>query len=209
MNVVIFGSTGSVGRPLVREALAQGHQVTAFARRPEKLGLEDAGSALTVVQGDVTDADAVERAVAGHDAVICVLGAGRKGRVRAAGTRNIVRAMERTGVKRLVCQSTLGVGESSANLNFFWKHLMFGMLLKGAFADHVEQEEVVRESGLDWVIVRPGAFTDGAATGEYRHGFGPDEPGLALKISRADLVGFLLEQLENDVYIGKTPGVSY
>ncbi len=164
---------------------------------------------MTVFRGDVLDGASVEGAVRGQGAVLCSIGAGRKGRVRSEGTRNIVRAMEGAGVRRLVCQSTLGAGESSGNLDFFWKHVMFGFLLRDAFADHERQEAHVKNSALDWTIVRPAAFTDGGRTGEYRHGFPPTKKGLKLKISRADVAGFMLDQLTSDAYLHQTPGLSY
>ena len=208
MRVVVFGATGSVGRHVVEQGLARGHDVTAFVRDPP--GLDLAHEGLTVFQGDVLDAASVERAVRGQGAVLCSIGAGRKGRVRSEGTRNIVRAMEGAGVQRLVCQTTLGTGESSGNLNFFWKHFMFGLLLRDAFADHEQQEAHVRRSALDWTIVRPAAFTDGGGrTGEYRHGFSPSKKGLKLKISRADVAEFMLDQLTDDAYLHQTPGLSY
>lgn len=209
MKLIVFGATGSVGRHVVAQALSQGHEVTAFARTPEAFEIDGAGPTPTLAKGDALDPEAVEGGVAGHDAVICALGAGRSGGVRSIGTRNIIRAMENTGVKRLVCQSTLGVGDSEGNLNFFWKHVMFGWFLKEAFADHVEQEAYVRESDLDWVIVRPAAFTDGPVTGEYKHGFASTDEGLTLKISRADVAHFILGQLEDDTYLRRTPGLSY
>lgn len=86
---------------------------------------------------------------------------------------------------------------------------MFGWFLKEAFADHVDQERYVRESDLDWVIVRPAAFTDGPVTGEYKHGFASTDKELTLKISRADVAHFILEQLEDDTYLRRTPGLSY
>lgn len=208
MKVAIFGSTGSVGREAVKQALEQGHMVTAFAREPAKLGIEDTAN-LRVVQGDVLSRASVEEAVKGQDAVICVLGAGRKGNIRSEGTQNIIRAMEKTGVSRLICQSTLGVGDSRGNLNFLWKYIMFGMLLRQAYADHVRQEEFVKQSSLDWTIVRPTAFTDGTWTGEYRHGFPSTDKAATLKISRADVADFLLRQLTDDTYLKKTPGLSY
>jgi nucleoside-diphosphate-sugar epimerase len=137
------------------------------------------------------------------------LGAGSKGTVRAAGTRNIIQAMQNRGVRRLVCLSTLGVGDSWDNLNWFWKRLMFGLLLRRAFADHVAQERYVTESGLDWIIVRPGAYTDGDRTGAYRHGFSATATGPKLKISRADVADFMLKQLTDDRYLHATPGLSY
>lgn len=169
MKLLIFGSTGSIGRQLVTQALEQGHTVTAFARDPSKLNIRH--DKLKVVQGDVMDLLSVETAVQGQDAVLCTLGAGAKGTLRSEGTGNIVRAMEKAGVRRFICQSTLGVGDSWDNLNFFWKYIMFSGLLRQAYADHVSQEDYVKQSHLDWTIVRPGAFTDGKRTGQYRHGF--------------------------------------
>ena len=207
MKVLVFGATGGVGRHVVEEGLARGHDVTAFVRDPSRLDV--AHERLTVFRGDVLDAASVERAVRGQGAVLCSIGAGRKGRVRSEGTRNIVRALVGAGVRRLVCQTTLGVGESSGNLNLFWKHVMFGLLLRGAFADHEQQEAHVRSSALEWTIVRPAAFTDGERTGEYRHGFSPSKKGLKLKISRADVAEFMLDQLTDDTYLRQTPGLSY
>ena len=207
MKVLVFGATGGVGRHVVEEGLARGHDVTAFVLDPSRLDV--AHERLTVFRGDVLDAASVERAVRGQGAVLCSIGAGRKGRVRSEGTRNIVRALVGAGVRRLVCQTTLGVGESSGNLNLFWKHVMFGLLLRGAFADHEQQEAHVRSSALEWTIVRPAAFTDGERTGEYRHGFSPAKKGLRLKISRADVAEFMLDQLTDDTYLRQTPGLSY
>jgi putative NADH-flavin reductase len=117
MKIVIFGSTGSVGRHLVEQALAQRHVVTAFARDPTKLDIKHAN--LKVVQGDVMNFASVEKAVQGQEAVLCSLGAGRKGAIRSEGTRHIVQAMENAGVQRLICQTSLGVRDSWGNLNFF------------------------------------------------------------------------------------------
>lgn len=207
MKVAVFGSTGSIGRHLVEQALEQEHMVTAFARDPAKLEIEHAN--LTAVQGDALDPASVEKAVDGQDAVLCALGAGAKGAIRTEGTRNIVRAMEKAGVSRLICLSTLGVGDSRDSLNFFWKYIMFGLLLRGAYADHVNQEDAVRESGLDWTLVRPGAFTDGGRTGEYRHGFPSADKTIKAKISRADVADFMLKQLTDRTYLKETPSLSY
>lgn len=207
MNVLIIGSTGTIGRELVKQALASGHAVTAFVRDPAKLQIAD--QKLTVARGDVMDQASIEQVMPGKDAVLCALGAGAKGGVRAAGTLNIIEVMQKCGVRRLACLSSLGVGESRANLNFLWKHIMFGLLLRRAFADHVAQERHVKESGLDWTLVRPGAYTDGERTGDYRHGFPPTATDLKLKISRADVADFMLNQLTDDHYIHMTPGISY
>ena len=207
MKLIIFGSTGSIGRQLVRQGLEQGYLVTAYARDPSKLGIRHDN--MKVVQGDAMDLSSVEKAVQGQDAVLCSLGAGAKGTVRARGTKNIIRAMEKVGIRRFVCQSSLGVGDSWGNLNFFWKYVMFRGILRQAYADHVSQEDHVRQSDLDWTIVRPAAFTDGNRTGEYRHGFPGNDKTTKLKVSRDDVAEFMLKQLTHEEYLRKTPGLSY
>jgi putative NADH-flavin reductase len=209
MKLLIFGATGSIGDQLVKQALDRGHTVTAFIRDPSKLDIKHAN--LNIFQGDAMDLTSVENAVQGQDAVLCSLGAGkkRKGKIRSQGTRNIVLAMERVGVQRFICQTTLGVGDSQGNLDFFWKYLMFGFLLRDVFADHVIQENYVKQSRLDWTIVRPAAFTEGNRTSNYRHGFPVNDKTVKLKISHADVADFMLKQLTDDSYLHETPGVSY
>ncbi len=207
MKLIIFGATGTLGRHLVEQALTRGHRVTAFARRPDALELTH--HCLDRCAGDVLDRQAVANAVRGHDAVVIALGSGRKGTVRSVGTQHVIEAMQRHGVRRLSCLSTLGAGDSRAHLNFFWKRIMFGFLLRDAYADHQAQEAFVEQSDLDWTIVRPGAFTNGPATGIYKHGFPPTEPDLKLKISRADIAGFMLRQLSDDTYLRQSPSLSY
>ncbi|MDQ2090527.1 NAD(P)-dependent oxidoreductase [Marimonas arenosa] len=195
MKVIVFGATGSIGRLAVAALLADGHTVTAFARRPGALEQDHTG--LHPWAGDARDIDAVSRATEGQDAVVIALGAGasRSSDIRSQGTLNVIRAMQQHGVRRLVCQSTLGAHESWNNLNFFWKRIMFGLLLRPVHRDHELQESLVRASGLDWTIVRPSAFADGPATGTFKRGFGPEERALNLKISRADIAEFLKRQV--------------
>lgn len=208
MKLIIFGASGSIGKQLVQQALHQGHIVTAFVRDKDKMK-EISHPALRLATGDVLQVAPVLHAVKEQDAVLCALGAGRNGIVRAAGTQNIINGMEAAGIRRLVCQTTLGCGESWQNLNFFWKHIMFGWFLKKAFADHVLQEKYIMESRVNWTIVRPAAFTDGPLSGNYKHGFGPDDRSLTLKISRADVAGFMLAQLNETAYLQKATGLSY
>ena len=198
MNITIFGATGSIGRPVVERALAAGHDVTAFTRDAARVTAEH--DQLQIVEGDVTDPAACLPAVKDAEAVVVALGAGRKGKVREAGTRAVVAAMNQAGARRLVCQSTLGVGSSRSNLNVMWTYVMFGALLRTAYADHARQERVVTASDLDWTIVRPSAFTD-HSPGPVRHGFGGSERGLRLKIGRGDVAAFLLAQVDELTYI--------
>lgn len=205
MNITIFGATGTIGRLVVEQALTAGHDVTAFTRDAARVTAEH--DRLQVVEGDVKDPAACLPVVKDTDAVVIALGAGRKGEVREAGTRAVVAAMEQAGGGRLVCQSTLGVGSSRPNLNLLWKYVMFGALLRPAYADHARQERVVEESDLDWTIVRPSAFAD-QSPGPVRHGFGGSESGLRLKIARADVAAFLLLQVEDRTYLRRAVSVS-
>ncbi|MDJ0796860.1 MAG: SDR family oxidoreductase [Calothrix sp. MO_167.B12] len=209
MKLLIFGATGTIGRQLVEQALEQGYTVTAFARNPAKLNIQHAN--LKAFQGDVMDITSVEQAVQGQDAVVCVLGSGQKltGTIRSEGTQQIIQAMEKAGIQRFICQSTLGAGDSWENLNFFWKYIMFGFLLRQVFADHQKQEGYVKQSHLDWTIIRPGAFVDGELTGKYRHGFPGNDKTSKLKISRPDVADFIIKQLTDDSYLHQTPSLSY
>ena len=209
MKVIIFGSTGPTGRQVVTQALEQGHDVTAFARSPENI--DQKHEKLQVEKGDVLDFAAVERALQGQDAVICTLGLPPKDKsnLRANGTKNIIRAMEKTGIKRFICQSSYGVGDTSETLPFLMKYLIVPFILHRAFADHEVQENYIKESQLDWIIARPAALTDGEHTGSYQHGFTAENKTVTFKISRADTADFMLKQLADDNYLHRTPSISY
>lgn len=209
MKLLIFGATGGTGRELLKQAIDQGHHVVAFARSPAKI--DDIQNAnLQVVRGDVLDATAVEGAVAGQEVIFSTIGTGaERTTLREDGTRNIVKGMENAGVRRLICQSSLGVGDSRTNLPFFTKHIIVSVFLRHAFADHERQEAIVKQSSLDWTIVRPPHLKDGPRTGAYRHGFPITDRQIKANISRADVADFMLKQLTDDTYLHQTPGVSY
>lgn len=207
MNVVVFGATGTTGSEVVARALEQGHTVTAFVRDLAKV--ERKHPNLKIMQGDVLNRDDVTRAVQGQDAVLSSLGAGLNGTVRSQGTRHIIEAMQQANVGRFISQSTLGAGDSRSNLNAYWKYIMFGLLLRRAYADHNRQEAFIKQSNLDWTIVRPGALKDGERTGRYRHGFPPSDKNITLDISVGDVADFMVQQLTDDTYLHATPGLSY
>ncbi len=131
-----------------------------------------------------------------------------KGSLLANGTSNIIQAMEQSGVKRLVCTSSLGVGDSKNYLTFLYKYILVPLMLRHVFADHLAQEEQIKASTLDWVIARPAELTNGAKTGKYYHGFSAGDKQVSSKISRADVADFMLKQLEDDTYLRKTPPLS-
>ena len=250
MKLLILGATGGTGQALVRQALEQGHTVTAFARNPSKV--KTTHSNLRVVKGDVLDYGSVETAVQGQDGVLSALGVrvqvvwfivvvflcqiiARLGAltgiiewlvrlgvpvlanlilfrppiILSQGTKNVVAAMEKLGVKRFICESSLGLNESKKQAGFMLNYVFVPMLLRGIFADKKVQEKLIQESKLDWVIVRPARLTNGPRTGEYRNGFDPADTSIEGQISRADVASFMLKQLTSDTFLGKTPGVSY
>jgi len=207
-RIIIFGATGGTGKELIKQALVNGNKVTAFARTPEKLELSYKN--LKTIKGDVLKYDDVFNAVDKQDVVFCNLGmpASDKSTLRKDGTTNIVKAMNEKGIKRFICQTSLGFGDSKAVLPWHMKYLIVPFILKNAFKDHELQESVIVNSDLDWTIVRPGNMTNGKLTKIYKHGFEPNEK-IKLKVSRADVAHFMLSQIENNQNIHKKIGVSY
>ncbi|MEH6525953.1 MAG: SDR family oxidoreductase [Sneathiella sp.] len=209
MKITIFGATGTIGRLLVNKALADGHTVTAFTRSPDKI--KQSARHLHVINGDVLDPLAVAAAVQDQDAVICALGMPllNKEGLRAAGTRIIVAAMEKAGVNRFVCLSGLGAGDSWDLLPWHYKYLIVPLLMHRLFKDHNAQEVYVRDSPLDWIIVRPSNFAKGESSRSYQHGFRKLDSSFKLKMAPPDIADFMLKQLASDAYLHQSPGLSY
>jgi len=210
MNVVIFGSTGRTGRRLVTGALARGHTVTAVARNPDKVAVTH--ERLRVLRADVLDYASIDLAVAGQDAVLVALGADSLLRPTAAlsqGVQHIIMAMKKHGVRRLICISAAGVGlQPDPNLTLFFRHMVRPLFLRNILPELRHMEVNVRQSGLDWTLVRPPWITWGRATGRYRI-----EPGYTLprgrRIARADLADFMLKQLDSTEHVGHAVAIAY
>jgi len=208
-RLALFGATRGIGRSVLEQALESGHTVTALVRDPSSFAFDH--PRLEVIEGDATNAVDVERTIRGADAVLCGLGASAlsRSKVRSESARHIVNAMERRGVRRLICVSVLGAHESRAGLPFFLRYVFFPIYLRRAVADHEAQEQIIRDSGVDWTIVRPPFLKDGPQTGDYAHGFDNDEVGLTLDVSRADVADFMLHQIASADYVGRAAGISY
>lgn len=209
MKLLIFGSTGKTGRELVNQALDGGYEVTAFARNPQKMEIRH--DRLTVVKGDITDGDSINVAVPGHDAVLSALGSPGLGKSTelSDGTRRIIASMESSGVKRLIFESTVGVGDSSSHATVFARWFFFPVVIRNILADKEIQERIIKESSLDWTIVRPGRLTNGPKRGIYREGDAISGTAVATSISRADVAEFMLRQVTDNAYLHKCPAVSY
>lgn len=208
MKIAIFGATGKTGRELVKQALENGDEVTAFARTPAKLD-DLKRENLKIVQGDVVNYADVEKAVVGQDAVLSALGSPTlksDDTTVSVGTKNIIKAMKETGVKRFVCETSLGVGDSHGQPGFFFTKILIPLLLKNAFAEKEIQERDIKASDLDWIIVRPGGLTNGERTSKYRSGL---DKAISGRISRANVAEFMLKQLTSAEYLRQTPAISY
>ena len=198
MKVLVVGAGGKTGRAVVEQAVAAGHEVTAFVHHAD--GYDVAG--VRVVEGDATDRDAVEAAVAGQDAVLDTIGGKtpyKETTLEASAAGAIVTAMKRHGVRRLVVTSTLGEGESKKNAPFSVRLLAL-TFLRGAVKDKAAMKAVLESSGLDWMVLRPAILTDGSATGHVQV-FDPETGKKAHKITRADLAAFMVAQLTSDEHL--------
>jgi len=133
----------------------------------------------------------------------------RKKTTLSDGTRNIVQAMQKLGVKRFICESSLGIGESKGQLGLLYNFILIPLFLRGLFADKEVQERIIKDSSLDWVIVRPAALTNGRRRGICRAGMDIGHWFFTVRISRADVADFMLQQLTDSTYLCKSPGVSY
>jgi len=209
VKLTIFGATGGTGRQLVRQALAAGHEVTAVVRG-EATGL-GTDPHLTVVRANVMDPSAVESAIVGRDVVISAIGPRdlKPTTVCTDSARSIITAMRAVGVRRFIVVSANG--PFSEGDGFFTKVLIKPIvqwILRHPFADVVRMESQVRDSGLEWTILRPPRLTNGALTGHYRRAFNRNVRG-GFSISRADLAHCALECLNDPDSIGVAVGIGY
>jgi len=209
MKVLIIGATGPTGQQLIRQALAQDHDVTALVRNPDKFEMQH--DRLRVVKGDVLNTESLETAVQQQQVVISSLGTKKilePVTLFSEGTKNLLQSMNHHGVRRLICITGIGAGDSKGHGGFLYDKLILPLVLKRIYDDKDRQEAEIRQSNLDWVIVRPGLLTNDPAKGNYR--VLTDLTGVtAGKISRADVAAFILQQLTDDRYLHQTPLLSY
>jgi len=205
MKLALFGATGGTGAEILDQAIAADHLVVALVRTPAKVKTQHVQ--LTTVTGDVLNQADVDRVVAGSDAVICTIGntSNNPQMVVSTGTSHIIDAMQRYGVQRLIVVSSLGVGDSKDQVPFFFKVLMKTVLRK-VMKDKEAQEKLVRESGLDWTIVRPGGLTDNPRTGNYQ--VSTHSSLVAGQIARADVADFVVQELKNNAYVHMAPAIT-
>jgi putative NADH-flavin reductase len=210
MKIVVFGAAGQTGIQLLKQGIDQGHVLTAFVRDPAKLSNKDLG--IRVVRGNVAERASVEIAVQDQDAALCALGGSsllRRDPAITVGVHNIIMAMEQAGVRRFIYLSNDAVPEVRPQLNLFRRYVIASLLLRNAAADHDLNERMIKQSHLDWVIVRPPYLTTGQLTGRYRSGAHIEKTPFVPKLSRADIADFMFKQLMENTYVGKAPIVMY
>ncbi len=209
MNLLVIGATRGIGRNLLEQALETGNDVTALVRSASRLNFHH--DRLTVIEGDILDQEAVQRALARQDAVCVTIGMGPTWKpvsVFSSGTNNVIESMRSSTTKKLICVTGIGAGDSKNHGGFLYDRIFNPLFLKTSYADKDRQEELVRGSELDWVIVRPGFLTTGPCTATYR--VLTELKGVtAGKISRADVAHFILREFDERKYLGKTPLLTY
>jgi putative NADH-flavin reductase len=210
MKIIVVGASRGVGRSVVDQALARGHEVTAFARDPSSMDRFD--DRLKGIAGDATDPEDVADAIPGHDAVFMTLGAdNRRGATTlySKAAENIVAAMSTAGVKRLIALSNFGVlGESSSHPLTALLAMAVRFITRDMLADHRLALSHFRQSSLDWTAVRPMALTDGPLQGAYRISLDALPSG-GSRISRLDVADFMLKELDERRYVGQVPALAY
>lgn len=208
-KVLIIGASRGIGLETVRAALRAGHSVRALARSVASMPIQNAG--LDKVSGNALDSDTIRKTLRDIEVVIQTLGVDisplaifERTTLFSQSTRILVNAMKAGGVKRLIAVTGLGAGDSRGHGGFLYDAIAFPLLLKRVYDDKDVQEWIIRSSGLDWTIARPGLLANGPATGNYRVLNRQKDWGFGV-ISRADVADFLVRQIEDRALIGATP----
>lgn len=209
MKITIFGGTGATGQEVIKQALERNYQVKVLVRNPA--GIQPVRAGLEVLVGNALDLAQVAGAVSGSDAVISTLGFKRGDPVvsiYSESARNLVEAMQQTGVRRLVYCTSAGVEDHDPNEFWFYTYVFKPLFLKAGYADMQVAEACIRKAKLEWVFVRPALLLNGGRRGNFR--VSPRfRPKGGLGISRADLAQFMLDQVEGNEWLYKTPTLTY
>lgn len=211
VRVLIIGASKGIGLETTRQALEAGHRVRALSRSAATSGLSNPN--LEKIRGDALDSRDIAAALDGVDVVIQALGVSSLGDLFRSvslfsdATRLLVNAMEGQALKRLISVTGFGAGDSGASISCLHR-LPFQIVFGRAYADKSLQEKLIKDSSLDWTIVRPGVLTNGRRTGRYRIVDEPSEWRNGI-ISRADVADFLVRQIEDRTYMRKAPVLVY
>ena len=203
MKITIFGASGKTGILTVFQALEKGHQVTAYSRKASKITIQHKN--ITVIEGEMNDLQKIKRAIEGQDVVISALGVDKRGNttILSNATAMILKAMKECGVNRFICMSSAGILGNDAG--FLFGKIFMPLFLRGVFEDKKRQMNLVRESDIDWVIVRPSGLTDAPKTGKYRI---TGHSTASRSIPRADVADFMLKLTTDKTYDRQMPAIA-
>lgn len=209
MKILIIGATRGIGLRVLQQALVKDHDITVLARSPQKLAVEH--ERLQVLQGDICDNNAVGSTTEGLDAVINCIGirpTRKPVSVFSEGITNVLESMDKNRVNLLISITGIGAGDSRGHGGFFYDKIFQPLLLNTIYEDKDREESLIRDSQVNWIIVRPGFLTNGPMTGTYRVLTDMTDVK-AGKISRADVAHFILNQLDSSEYLSQTPMLTY
>jgi putative NADH-flavin reductase len=206
MRVLIIGASKGIGLDTTRQALDAGHNVRALARSATAIAISN--PSLEKMRGNALKTEDLEAALVGVDVVIQTLGVGlgelfRPVHLFTDATRVLIQAMKSQGIKRLICVTGFGAGDSRASISCL-QRLPFQIVFGRAYDDKSLQEKLIKESELDWTIARPGVLTSGPRTGHYQILSEASQWRNGI-ISRADVAEFLIRQIGDQTYIRKAP----
>lgn len=208
-TILVIGASQGIGFEAVRALLADGHRVRAFARSASRIQINDPD--LETFPGDALNKVDIARALRGVDAVVLTLGVPMTFQTILSGTtlfsratRILVDLMAAQGPKRLVCVTGLGAGDSRGRFGILYDGMMFPLVLKRVYDDKDVQERIVRDSGLDWTIARPGILVSAPVAGSYRALDDPKDWDFKT-IARADVGRFIADEIRSGAFIHKTP----
>jgi uncharacterized protein YbjT (DUF2867 family) len=209
-NILVLGASGGIGLECVKALAAEGHAVRAMSRHPEAAG--DVPGDVTPWPGDATDRDALRGAVAGMDAVVMALGVSVRAMFRpvslfSEATAALIPEMEAAGVTRLVAVTGFGAGDAAAKVSGL-ESIPFKAILGRAYADKGRQETLIKDSRLDWTIVRPGILTNGSRKGRYQVLVTPESWRNGM-IARADVADFIARAIAEGSHVGEAPVLVY
>ena len=198
-HVLVIGASGGIGRETLSAALDAGHRVRAFSRSANEIDVEN--SYLEKRSGDAMNEAGIDAALDGIDVVVQTLGIGadelfKSVNLFSESTRILIAAMQRRNVRRLIVVTGFGAGDSREAIGCL-QRIPFRLFLGRAYNDKDVQERLIKESGLDWTIVRPGILTKGARTGRYRVLVEPSQWRNGV-ISRADVADFIVRSIDDD-----------
>ena len=209
MKILSLGANGAVGQLALDDLLKANHEVTALVRNPP--AMQRKHPRLTVVQGDPTNCADLENLLAGQDVVLSTVGArtNKRTTLRADVAGNLVAGMKRHGVRKLVWLDAAGVGSSKEFVqrsSFFFGRVIMPLFLDRMYEDAAVADDLIEKSACKWVIVRPMSFTNGAKTGNISVITDMSlTVRLRLRMARADVAAFLVEQVVRDDYVGQMP----